>query len=290
MHGPRNIVSFVAFFLSSLLFLASYLRIDSIASWGSLRSPGPEPRPEPGPEPVPEPNPELGPKPRYIFIDLGANGADSLEVFLQHEESKFQYDFPRPEWATHDKAGEYRSSNGEYLIISHLFLDIYLFEANPVFNPALVRAKEMYGALGINVNIFPSTVVDVKDGTRTFFLDTVNTDQDFWGSSIYATHPDAVRSNSNGTVLTSINFSRWLLMNTLPRDFVVIKMDVEGAEYELIPHMVEMGAWIVIDHLFIEWHASKGIEVPEEDIDRASAAAEKLKAEGVNLPSYDSAA
>ena len=168
-----------------------------------------------------------------------------------------------------------------------MFPDIYLFEANPIFNPALIRAKEKYDALGINVNIFPSTVVDVKDGTRTFFLDTVNTDHDFWGSSIYATHPDAVSSNSNGTVLTSINLSRWLLMNTLPRDFVVVKMDVEGAEYELIPHMVEMGVWTVVDHLFIEWHA---INVPEGDVERAGAAAEKLKAEGVNLPSYDSAA
>ena len=86
MVGPKNIVSIVAFFLSSLLFLASYLRIDPLPGWRSS---------------------SRGPKPRYIFVDLGANGADSLEVFLQHEKTKFQYDFPRPEWATHDQAGEY---------------------------------------------------------------------------------------------------------------------------------------------------------------------------------------
>jgi FkbM family methyltransferase len=172
-------------------------------------------------------------------------------------------------------------------LISHFSTEIFLFEANPVFNPALIRAKEKYDELGIKVNIFPSTVVDVRDGTRTFFLDTVNTGHDFWGSSIYANHPDAVKSKSNGTELTSINLSRWLLMNTLPRDFVVVKMDVEGAEYELVPHMVEMGAWIVVDYLLVEWH---GLTVPKDVVDLAKAAAEKLKAEGVNVPLYDSAA
>ena len=78
-------------------------------------------------------------------------------------------------------------------------------------------------------------------------------------------------------------------MNTLPRDFVVVKMDVEGAEYEIIPHMVEMSAWTVVDHLLVEWHDF----VPGDGAlrrERAKAAAEKLKAEGVNMPDYNSAA
>ncbi|KYG41727.1 hypothetical protein M433DRAFT_137810, partial [Acidomyces richmondensis BFW] len=99
---------------------------------------------------------------RYIFVDLGANRADSLETFLGHKDVKFAYDFPHPEWAMHDEA------------------EIYLFEANPYFNTALVEAKERYDALSIKITIFPSTVVDVEDGTRTFYLDNVNTDNDFW--------------------------------------------------------------------------------------------------------------
>lgn len=167
------------------------------------------------------------------------------------------------------------------------FAEIYLFEANPYFNTALVQAKEHYDALGIKVNIFPSTVVDVKDGTRTFFLDTVNTANDFWGSSTYANHPDAIASKSNGTELSAINISRWLLMNTLPRDFVVVKMDIEGSEYEVITHMAEMSAWTVMDHLFVEWH--DGVN-EDADLDaRAKAAMKKLQDEGVNMPVYDSA-
>lgn len=47
------------------------------------------------------------PKPRYIFVDLGANGADSFEAFLQNPGAKFHYDFPRPTWAKHEDAGQY---------------------------------------------------------------------------------------------------------------------------------------------------------------------------------------
>lgn len=44
--------------------------------------------------------------PRYIFVDLGTNSADSLEAFLRHDGAKFSYEFPRPDWATYEQAGE----------------------------------------------------------------------------------------------------------------------------------------------------------------------------------------
>lgn len=164
--------------------------------------------------------------------------------------------------------------------------EVFLFEANPHFNTALVQAKEKYTAMGMKINIFPSTVVDVRDGTRTFYLDTVNAAHDYWESSIYASHPDAVKSKSNGTELSAINISRWLLMNTLPRDFVVVKMDIEGAEYEIIPHMADMSVWTVVNHLLVEWHRMGLTE--KEAVARV--AEEKLKAEGVQMPPYDSGA
>jgi hypothetical protein len=42
-----------------------------------------------------------------------------------------------------------------------------------------------------------------------------------------------------------------------------------------------------VDYLLVEWH---GLTVPKDVVDLAKAAAEKLKAEGVNVPLYDSAA
>ncbi|KJK75408.1 hypothetical protein H634G_09426 [Metarhizium anisopliae BRIP 53293] len=230
-------------------------------------------------------------RPRYIFVDLGANIGDSLDAFLRKEDAKFQYKFPRPDWARYEEAGKFASiAQVPKRMLAHFpfcEIDIYLFEGNPAFNPALVEAKQRHRSRGVNVNIFPSTVVDVRDGTRMFYLDTINDEHDYWGSSIYANHPDAVDSGSNGTELTAINISRWLLMNTLPHDFVVVKMDIEGSEYDVIPHMAEMRAWTVIDHLLVEWHS--GLH-DGDAVRRAEMGMKKLVAEGVNMPEYDSPA
>ncbi|KAL9102634.1 MAG: hypothetical protein Q9163_002249 [Psora crenata] len=245
--NTTNIVSFVFFTVSVVLLLATF----------NSHKPYKPQQPD---------------RPRYIFVDLGANRADSLETFLGHQEAKFAYEFPRPDWATHDEA------------------EIYLFEANPHFNAALVEVKERYHALGIKITIFPSTVVDVKDGTRTFYLDTVNVEHDFWGSSTRPSHPDAIASENNGTELSAINISRWLLMNTLPRDFVVVKMDIEGAEYEVIPHMVEMGVWKVLDYLLVEWHQGVLKEDDVSSVEKAKLAQDVLINKGVHMPTYDSPA
>lgn len=165
--------------------------------------------------------------------------------------------------------------------------EIHLFEANPVFNADLVNAKQRYLSAGKKIQIYPSTVCDKIDGLRTFYLDTVNTGQDFWGSSTYANHNDVIKSKSNGTELTAVNIARWLLMNTLPRDFVVVKMDIEGAEYDLVPHFAEMGVWTVVDHLLIEWHENLPTEQAKEV---AKVATLKLKSEGVQMPDYSSGA
>lgn len=68
-------------------------------------------------------------KPRFIFVDLGANGADSLETFLQHPEAKFKYEFPSPSWATHEEAGKLTTPPLEPLITAKL-PHIRRFDAN----------------------------------------------------------------------------------------------------------------------------------------------------------------
>ncbi|GJJ75689.1 hypothetical protein EMPS_08047 [Entomortierella parvispora] len=106
----------------------------------------------------------------------------------------------------------------------------------------------------MKVHISLSTVADVEDGIRTFYLDTANNGHDYWGSSIYAGHQDAKASGSKGTRLISINLARWLFVNFSSRDFVVVKLDIEDAEYEIVPHLAQMKAGIVTDYLLVEWH------------------------------------
>ena len=39
-----------------------------------------------------------------------------------------------------------------------------------------------------------------------------------------------------------------------PDDFVVVKMDIEGAEYDVVPHLLREKVADLIDELFLEVH------------------------------------
>lgn len=52
----------------------------------------------------------------------------------------------------------------------------------------------------------------------------------------------------------SIDLSQWILENFDKDDFIVLKMDVEGAEYTILPKMIEDNSIGYLNSAFIEWH------------------------------------
>ena len=63
------------------------------------------------------------------------------------------------------------------------------------------------------------------------------------------------------------DLARWIL--ELPKAELVMKMDVEGAEYVLLPHLIEQGAMERVARLLIEWHTGRyanGLESDRDEI------------------------
>ncbi|KAK1437024.1 hypothetical protein QVD17_02809 [Tagetes erecta] len=54
--------------------------------------------------------------------------------------------------------------------------------------------------------------------------------------------------------IQGFDFADWVKNSFGEKDFVVVKMDVEGREFDLIAKMVESGAICLIDELFLECH------------------------------------
>ena len=46
------------------------------------------------------------------------------------------------------------------------------------------------------------------------------------------------------------------MLRLRPDEIVLIKLDVEGYEFELLPHLLVSGALCLVDYLHIEWHPS----------------------------------
>lgn len=57
--------------------------------------------------------------------------------------------------------------------------------------------------------------------------------------------------------IQGFDFAEWLKSTVTDKDFVVVKMDVEGTEFDLIPRLFETGAIWLIDELFLECHYNR---------------------------------
>lgn len=57
--------------------------------------------------------------------------------------------------------------------------------------------------------------------------------------------------------IQGFDFANWMKNTFTERDFVVMKMDVEGTEFDLIPRLFETGAICLIDEVFLECHYNR---------------------------------
>lgn len=76
-----------------------------------------------------------------------------------------------------------------------------------------------------------------------------------------------------------IDFSEWLYNNIKKEDYVVCKMDIEGAEYDVLPHMGSLRSIELIDRLYCEFHVKKLKMNPQIHLDLI----ENLKKEDLAL-------
>jgi FkbM family methyltransferase len=57
-----------------------------------------------------------------------------------------------------------------------------------------------------------------------------------------------------GEKIECIDFADFIKNNFQINDYIVCKMDIEGAEYEVIEHLAKNNALSYINVLFVEWH------------------------------------
>ena len=104
-----------------------------------------------------------------------------------------------------------------------------------------------------------------REGFQNFFLDREDGD----GSTFFRNK--LTRENGGFGTLDTVNpvkvrtidFSRWLRQNTSVFDYVILKLDVEGAEYDILEKMIRDRTISRINHLFIEWHWEK-VGIPRD--------------------------
>jgi FkbM family methyltransferase len=61
----------------------------------------------------------------------------------------------------------------------------------------------------------------------------------------------------------TVNLSQWIMDNFKKDDEILLKMDIEGIEYEVIPKMVKDKSIDYINKISVEWHYKKIEDMPD---------------------------
>ena len=71
--------------------------------------------------------------------------------------------------------------------------------------------------------------------------------------SLNSNHPDIVKSGNKKVTVKCVDIGR-ILAEYDENDFIIVKMDIEGSEYELLLDLAQKNVLKLIDQLAIEHH------------------------------------
>lgn len=124
--------------------------------------------------------------------------------------------------------------------------EIFYFEPNPNF-------KKQLESLQSEKRIFIPKAVWVDDTTMKFYLDSNNLGSTLMRSKCSRSNLD----KDNPIEVEAIDLSNWIKKNFSIDDFIVLKMDIEGAEYTVLNKMIEDRTIHYIKEIYIDWHGRK---------------------------------
>ncbi|CAD6222335.1 unnamed protein product [Miscanthus lutarioriparius] len=163
-------------------------------------------------------------KRRYVYVDVGSRSYGSSIG------SWFRKQYPKQ---------------------NHTF-QVFAIEADPAFHSEYAAKK--------GVTLLPYAAW-VKNETLRFEISGdpgKEVEAKANGRGMGRIHP-ATGKKMSGEVrsVPAFDFAEWLKQTVTEQDYVVMKMDVEGTEFDLIPRLFDTGAICLVDELFLECHYNR---------------------------------
>lgn len=146
---------------------------------------------------------------------------------------------------------------------------IHSFEANPKMWKKFNQKKKA---------IFHGCAIWVHDGYVNFYLSPSPTSH----SSSVIKNKRTGNLSKKPTKVPCIDLSMWIKNNISETDYLVVKLDIEGAEYSVLDKILNDGVAEKINELYVDWHYTK-IDVSLED---HKAIVERLKTAGIQPLSW----
>ena len=167
-------------------------------------------------------------KERHIYVDLGARNYDSSIG------SWFEKQYPK----------------------QNKTFEVYAFEADKSFY------GEYEGKKGVKLMPYAAWV---RNETLSFEIDREPDNVGLQWAEMGRIQPKQLSTEDRENIdkvyrVEALDLADWLIRTFSKRDFVVMKMDIEGSEFDLMNRLVESGAFCLIDELFLECHYDRWIK------------------------------
>jgi hypothetical protein len=191
----------------------------------------------------------------HVYLDVGANIGVHGRFLLEPEKypnAKVAHEMFNSQFGTH-------RDNRDFCTFE--------FEPNPAHQAVLERKSKAYEAMGWRFHVKNVGASD-NDGTMDFYHqgDKSGNAHEEWG---FAVKQLSNNSKTSKVSIPVIRFSTWLEEHVNKRKIpstpygsyekkgpkVVMKFDVEGSEYVLLPDLMLSGTMCGIDFMFGEFHA-----------------------------------
>lgn len=147
----------------------------------------------------------------------------------------------------------------------------YGFEPNPKLKSEMKRLETTYPFRFFHV----PEAAWISKGVMKFYLAAVS-DR---GSTLV--HGKRTTNYAHPINVPTVNFSKWLRNTVSLDDFVHLKVDIEGAEYDVLERMIADGTIDLVDEMHVEFHLIK-IDNKHINAERHCALVQALK-ERVNI-------
>lgn len=158
-----------------------------------------------------------------------------------------------------------------------------LVEANPILTETLNGVAQKYAG---KVQVNASRAAYMCEAKTAFYINT-NEQLLKKSSSVSAGFQEAsvLGTELSKVEVDTVNVNRLLTEHTIPGDWVMMKMDVEGAEFDIIPCMAESPAGSLVDRLYVEQH-DPGWGLEGATPSAMQTALTGLRTRGVDIPAF----
>jgi len=186
----------------------------------------------------------------HVFLDIGSNVGVQITNVYEGKNSRMKPTFDRLFGPVADRAE---------LVCS------VVMEPNPHHADVLRGLKRRYAPARILV--LNGTAASNRDGTQPFFILGSHPMYHEWGSSLLDRAGGSSADRGHVDIRT-VDLARWTHREVLRRapkphskrrsaalpPAVVMKLDVEGEEYNVLPNMLAHGVLCQLDAVFLEYH------------------------------------